>query len=268
MKIFGTILLIGTILLSATTFASTDQNTIIATKTDTPPVIDGYVDEAVWEKAQVIDTFIQNEPDDGEPATERTELRVLYDDSALYISFICYDSEPDKIVRRLTRRDRRVPSDYVQVAIDSYYDRTSAFVFEVNAAGVKRDYLMLNDGGYEDITWDGIWDAAVAMREDGWSAEFKIPYQNLRFSEADEQVWGFNASRHIDRKNEFVLWAHIPQTSRAVVSRFGIVRGLHDLNPPRSLIALPYALAGATRWPSDQQPQPVNQYGRGSRFRH
>ncbi len=239
---------------------SADQNTIIATRTDTPPVIDGYVDDDVWDTAQVIDTFYQREPDDGEPATERTELRILYDDSALYVSFICYDQEPDKIVRRLTRRDRRVPSDFVQIAIDSYFDRTSAFVFEVNAAGVKRDYLMLKDGESEDITWDGIWDAAVAMRDDGWSAEFKIPYQTLRFSQADEQIWGFNAARHIDRKNELMLWAHIPQTSRAVVSQFGTLRGLHDLNPPRSLLVLPYALTGATHWPHDKRPQPVNQF--------
>jgi hypothetical protein len=236
-----------------------DQNTIIAVRTERTPVIDGFVDDDVWAQAVVIDRFYQHEPDDGDPATERTELRILYDDSALYISFICFDSEPDKIVRRLTRRDRRVPSDFVQIAIDSHNDRTTAFVFEVNAAGVKRDYLMLDDGGTEDLTWDGIWDAAVAMREDGWSVEMKIPYQTLRFSEADEQVWGFNASRMIDRKNEFILWAHIPQSSRAVVSRFGYLRGLYDLNPPRSLLVLPYALAGATRWPDNQLPRPLNQ---------
>ncbi len=236
-----------------------EENVIVATRTDTPPVIDGYVDEDIWKHAVVVDRFYQHEPDDGEPATERTELRILYDDSALYISFICFDSEPDQIVRRLTRRDRRVPSDFVQVAIDSYNDRTTAFVFEINAAGVKRDYVMLDDGNMEDITWDGIWDGAVAKRDDGWSVEMKIPYQTLRFSEADEQIWGFNASRQIDRKNEFVLWAHIPQSSRAVVSRFGYLRGLHDLNPPRSLLVLPYALAGATRWPSNQLPQPLHQ---------
>ncbi len=238
---------------------NTDRKIIFTERTDTPPVIDGYVDDDVWKSAPVIDAFYQHEPDDGEPATERTELRVLYDDSALYVSFICYDSEPDKIVRRLTRRDRRVPSDFVQVAIDSYNDQTSAFVFEVNAAGVKRDFLMLNDGNEEDITWDGIWDAAVAMRDDGWSVELKIPYQTLRFSEEDEQVWGFNAARMIDRKNEYAMWAHIPQGSRAVVSRFGTLRGLHNLNPPRSVLVLPYALAGATRWPSDQLPQPLHQ---------
>ncbi len=258
MKIFIITLIYSFIILSLSTARETVQNTMIATRTDTPPVIDGYVNDEVWNKAQVVDSFFQHEPNDGDPATERTELRILYDDAALYISFICFDSEPDKIVSRLTRRDRRVPSDFVQVAIDSYNDNTTAFVFEVNAAGVKRDYLILNDGSNEDITWDGIWDAAVAMRNDGWSAEIKIPYQTLRFSEADEQVWGFNAARKIDRKNEFALWAHIPQSSRAVVSRFGNLRGLHNLNPPRSLLVLPYTLAGATRWPSNQLPQPLH----------
>jgi len=258
MKIFLLILLYCVITVSQSIARETEQNVIVATRTDTPPVIDGYVHDEVWSKAKVIDSFYQREPNDGEPATERTELRILYDDAALYISFICFDSEPDKIVSRLTRRDRRVPSDFVQVAIDSYNDKTTAFVFEVNAAGVKRDYLILNDGNSEDITWDGIWDAAVVMRNDGWSAEIKIPYQTLRFSEADEQVWGFNAARMIDRNNEFALWSHIPQSSRAIVSRFGILRGLHNLNPPRSLLVLPYTLAGATRWPSDQLPQPLH----------
>ncbi len=237
-----------------------EKNIYIAIRTDKPPVIDGNVDEDIWDTSSVQDNFYQREPDDGEPATERTELRILYDDAALYISFICFDSEPDKIVRRLTRRDRRVPSDFVQIAIDSYNDRTTAFVFEVNAAGVKRDYIMLDDGRSEDLSWDGIWDAAVAMRDDGWSVEMKIPYQTLRFSEADEQIWGFNAARMIDRKNEFILWSHISQSSRAVVSRFGVLRGLHDLNPPRSLLVLPYALAGATHWPSNQLPKPVNRF--------
>jgi hypothetical protein len=259
MKIFVKISFIALIVLLSPAEAE-EKNIFIAIRTDIPPVIDGFVDEDSWNTSTVQDIFYQHEPDDGEPATERTELRVLYDDAALYISFICFDSEPDKIVRRLTRRDRRVPSDFVQIAIDSYNDRTTAFVFEVNAAGVKRDYIMLEDGANEDVTWDGIWDAAVATRDDGWSVEMKIPYQTLRFSAAEEQVWGFNASRMIDRKNEFILWSHIPQSSRAVVSRFGILRGLHHLNPPRSLLVLPYALAGATRWPSNQLPKPVNQF--------
>jgi hypothetical protein len=235
-----------------------EPKTIIATRVERPPVITGLVDDELWEQSPVHELLYQYEPDDGEPATERTELRVLYDDNALYISFICFDAEPEKIVRRLTRRDRRVPSDYVQIAIDSQNDRTSAFLFEVNAAGVKRDYLMLDDGDAEDYTWDGIWDATVAMRNDGWSVELKIPYQTLRFPEANEQIWGFNASRKIDRKNEFILWEHIPQSSRATVSRFGYLRGLFNLNPPRSLLVLPYTLAGATRWPTNQIPQPVN----------
>jgi hypothetical protein len=236
--------------------AVTDR-TVTAVRTDTPPVIDGHVDENEWYRASVSGSFIQNEPDDGEPATERTELRVLYDDAALYIAVICYDSEPDGIVRRLTRRDRRVSSDYVQIAIDSYNDRTTAFVFEVNAAGVKRDFIILNDGDGEDLSWDGLWDASVALRGDGWSTEFRIPWRTLRFASADEQIWGFNATRRIERKSEFSLWAHIPQGSRGIVSKFGRLRGMEGLQPPRSLLVVPYTVAGATRWPGDQVPRPA-----------
>jgi hypothetical protein len=231
---------------------------ISAVRITEAPIIDGRVNEEIWLSAPVLDSFWQMEPDDGQPATEHSEVRILYDDRALYISFICYDSEPGKIIRRLTRRDRRVSSDYVAIGIDSYLDRMNAFIFEINAAGVKRDLIMMEDGGKEDVNWDGIWDAAVAMRNDGWSAEFRIPFQTLRFKSKGEQVWGFNAARQIERKKEFVLWAHVPQGSRSVVSRFGTLRGLHDLDAPRSLLFLPYVLTGATRWPSNKLPEPVN----------
>ncbi len=230
-----------------------------ATRITDPPAIDGRVDEEVWNLAPVIDAFIQRDPDDGQPATERTELRILYDERSLYISFICYDDEPEKIISRLTRRDRRVSSDYVAIAIDSYFDRRTAYLFEVNAAGVKRDLLMLEDGDREDVNWDGLWDAAVAMHENGWSAEFRIPFQTLRFSNSSEQIWGFNAARQIERKNEFALWAPLPQSSRSVVSRFGTLRGIYGVRPSRAILLKPYILAGATRWPSNQIPAPVTQ---------
>jgi hypothetical protein len=238
--------------------AQSDVPVTQAVRTNTPPTIDGRVTEEVWQDAPVIDSFWQQEPDDGQPATERTELRILYDDNALYVSFICYDSEPWKIIRRLTRRDRQVSSDYVAIGIDSYLDRKNAFIFEVNAAGVKRDHLMMDDGDEQDVNWDGIWDAAVSRRRDGWSAEFRIPFQTLRFTTRGEQIWGFNAARQIERKKEFVLWAHIPRSSRSIVSRFGILRGLHNLNAPRSLLFKPYVLTGLTSWPSNKFPKPVN----------
>jgi hypothetical protein len=231
---------------------------VVAVETPEPPIIDGRVDDEVWDLANVIDTFIQRRPDEGEPATERTEVRILYDNNALYISFICYDSNPEGIVRRLTRRDRDIPSDRVSVGIDSDFDRRSSFVFEVNAAGVKRDFFMYDDGNEIDINWEGIWDAEVTDRPDGWSAEFKIPYQTLRFSEGDDLIWGINFSREIDRKNEWLFWSLIPRAARGWVSRFGILEGLQNINPPRSLLFLPYMLGGGTSLPSGQLPAHVH----------
>ncbi len=250
------------IVINTTLLSQTDPSVpqVTAVRTPEPPVIDGRVDDEVWQRAPVIDTFWQRRPDEGDPATERTEVRILYDDNALYISFICYDRNPDEIVRRLTRRDRDVPSDRVSIGIDSDFDRKTAFIFEVNAAGVMRDFFMYDDGNETDMNWDGLWQAEVATRPDGWSAEFKIPYQALRFSDQDEHIWGINFAREIDRKNEWVFWSLIPREARGWVSRFGILQGIHNIDPPRSLLFLPYTLGGGTSWPSGQIPARVNDF--------
>ena len=231
---------------------------VTAVRTPEPPVIDGRVEDEVWSRANVIDTFLQRRPDEGEAASERTEVRILYDDQALYISFIAYDANPEGIVRRLSRRDRDVPSDKVSIGIDSDFDRKTAFIFEVNAAGVMRDFFMYDDGNEVDMNWDAIWYAEVAERHDGWSAEFKIPFQSLRFSDGGNLIWGINFAREIHRKNEWSFWTLIPRDARGWVSRFGILDGLGNIDPPRSLLILPYALGSGTSWPAGQIPARVN----------
>jgi len=217
--------------------------------------LDGHVEEAVWQQAPAATEFWQREPHDGQPATERTEVRVLYDDAALYVAFVCYDREPDRILRRLARRDRVVPADWVGVLIDSYRDRKTAFAFLVNAAGTKADFLILNDGNDEDFNWDALWEARVAMRPDGWSAEFRIPFTALRFSQADTLRWGINFGRIIGRKNEQVFWAYVPRASGGFVSRFGTLEGLEGIRPPRALLLTPYVVAGGTHWSRDLTPR-------------
>jgi hypothetical protein len=231
---------------------------VTAVRTPEPPVIDGKVEDEVWSRANVIDTFLQRRPDEGEAASERTEVRILYDDQALYISFISYDANPEGIVRRLSRRDRDVPSDKVSIGIDSDFDQKTAFIFEVNAAGVMRDFFMYDDGSEVDMNWDAIWYAEVAERRDGWSAEFKIPFQSLRFSEGENLIWGINFAREIHRRNEWSFWSLIPRDARGWVSRFGILDGLENIDPPRSLLFLPYTLGSGTSWPAGQIPARVN----------
>ena len=237
-----------------------------ARRTTTAPHIDGNVKEAVWQHAAVAHTFWQREPDEGAPATERTEVRVLYDDEALYVAFICYDSEPERIIRRLGRRDRDTQSDEVMVDIDSYFDRKTAFRFAVNAAGVKRDILISNDGDTWDSNWDAIWYARARLRPDGWSAEFKIPYQALRFSKKHVQTWRINFTREIPRKQEVDQWALIRRSEPGFVSRFGVLKGLRDIRPPRPLLLIPYTAGITTRWPGNQHPAYLHRYSLDGRM--
>uniref|UniRef100_A0A7V2AYU5 DUF5916 domain-containing protein n=1 Tax=Rhodothermus marinus TaxID=29549 RepID=A0A7V2AYU5_RHOMR len=218
--------------------------------------LDGRVEESIWQRAPVAADFWQREPHDGQPATERTEVRVLYDDHALYIAFVCFDRDPAQIVHRLARRDRMVPADWAGVFIDSYHDRKTAFAFLVNAAGTKADFLIANDGNApEDFNWDALWEAHAAMRPDGWSAEFRIPFSTLRFSRSDTLRWGINFGRIIGRKNEQVFWAYIPKASGGFVSRFGTLEGLEGIHPPRMFQLIPYAVTGVTRWSTHLEPR-------------
>ncbi len=206
------------------------------------PKLDGRLDEPVWALSQPITDFVQRDPNEGQPASERTEARVLYDDGALYIGVRAYDSEPDKIVGQLTRRDLYSPSDWLAVSIDSYFDRRTAFEFRVNPAGVERDKYLFDDTS-EDDSWDAVWDVATRVDEEGWVAEFRIPLSQLRFSAAPEQVWGFNIERVIQRKNETVQWKPIPKDASGWVSEYGDLAGIEGITPPRRLEILPYVVS-------------------------
>mgnify|MGYP000846932697 CR=1 FL=1 len=230
------------------------RSVIQATRTAIPPEIDGQVDEVVWSQAVVFDKFIQFKPDEGKPASERTEARVLYDNDALYIAVVCYDHKPDRILRRLSRRDRVVESDGVGIAIDSYADRKTSFLFVVNAAGVKSDGLFQNDGGEPDMNWDALWEGVAATRPDGWSVEFRIPYQALRFAQGEVQTWGILVNRHISRTAEDAMSNAIPRSATGFTSQFGTLEGIRNINPKKTRLITPYALGGATRWPLDAEP--------------
>lgn len=231
-----------------------ERPVMTAIRTQDAPHIDGRADDPAWTEARVFDTFWQFRPNDGKPATERTEVRVLYDDDALYVSIVSLDSQPDHILRRLSRRDREVESDFVAIALDSYLDHKTTFIFKVNAAGVKSDYLGQNDSGDGDSNWDAIWDASVAARSDGWSAEFRIPFQSLRFNPADVQTWGVLVHRHQSRKAEDMMSTWIPRNANGFASLFGTLEGIKSIRPKKPLFITPYALAGVTYWPKDAEP--------------
>ena len=137
--------------------------------------MDGRIDDAAWEKATVADGFLQFEPDEGKPASQQTEARVLYGTDALFVALRAFDTAPDSIAGQLTRRDQQSYSDQLSVVIDSYFDRRTAFQFMVNPVGVKTDAYLFDDVE-DDSNWDAVWDVATAIDEKGWTAEFRIPY--------------------------------------------------------------------------------------------
>ncbi|MGD8727060.1 MAG: DUF5916 domain-containing protein, partial [Gemmatimonadales bacterium] len=164
-----------------------------------------------------------------------------------------------RIVSRLARRDEDVPSDWIVIAIDSYLDRRTGFVFWVNPAGVKMDEYLFNDGE-GDESWDAVWDVGTAIDADGWCAEFKIPFSQLRFSAAEQQVWGLQVVRVINRNNEEQHWRLMPRGEAGLVSRFGDLHGIEGIEPPRRVELLPYVAATGDRY----QAQEGNPFASGS----
>lgn len=200
--------------------------------------VDGVLDEAAWQGPGV-DHFTQREPQQDSAPTERTEVWVAFDDQALYVAARMYDSHPDSVKAVLARRDRWAESDRFNVWIDSYNDDRSGFYFGLNAAGTQYDGTMYNDE-WDDDSWDGVWTGAVKRDAQGWTAEFRIPYSELRFHPSASQVWGINFNRFIDRKNERDYLVYTPRNGSGYVSRFPDLVGLEGLNPPRRMAVMPY----------------------------
>ncbi len=202
--------------------------------------LDGRLDEADWAGAPATDAFTQLDPAEGRPATQPTQVRVLYDDTYLYVGARLADSGP--VTGRLGRRDMDAgDSDWFRVFLDSYHDQRTAFGFEVNPAGVRRDEIRTID--VDDDSWDPVWDAATQVDSSGWTAEMRIPFSQLRFSGALEQVWGVQFERVIGRLNEDALSTYIPKTERGGVPLYGHLVGLRDLRATHHLELLPYTLS-------------------------
>jgi len=216
------------------------------------PVIDGFLNDDIWRNQNLdfIRDFTQREPDEGKAATESTVVAVVYDDDAIYFAFWCYDSEPDKIIRQLTRRDRGTESDQVYVRLDPYHDHQSGYCFNVNSSGVQIDRRYYN-GDCVDDAWDAVWSVAVQPQSWGWSAEFKIPYHCLRFGIKEEHTWGVDFVRTICRKAENVRWAFTPLADGGFVSNFGHLTGLKDIKPAGRLELLPHIVSSADFEPKD-----------------
>jgi hypothetical protein len=217
------------------------QGPIRAARTPEAPKLDGRGDDPVWQRAPVFTDFLEQYPSEGaRPAAGwGTEVRVLYDNRTLFILVVCHDPDPAQIQRQLARRDAVLVGDIIEVGIDSTHDRRSGYYFGVNAAGVLRDGLLFGDVNLAD-TWDGVWDAAVAILPDGWSAELAIPLDLLRFPRAESQDWGILIRRSVHRTHQVFDSNVIPRSANGLVSRFGSLTGLDGLAPRRAFQVTPY----------------------------
>jgi len=238
---------------------------ITAVRTTAKIAVDGRLDEADWQRAVPAKDFLQRDPDEGTPATDPTEVRILFDDDAIYVGARMFDSEPSKLSKRLTRRDGDTDgiADWITVAFDAHHDHLTGAMFMVTAAGSLADGVLFNDSD-DDDTWNGVWDAAVSIDDKGWIAEMRIPFSQLRFPASDRQVWGMHAVRMVQRKNEETWWALVPKKESGLVSRMGEVDGLDGIRARRHLELLPYATARSEFSGTSEPGDPFNDGRTGS----
>ncbi|HEY2376362.1 MAG TPA: DUF5916 domain-containing protein [Gemmatimonadaceae bacterium] len=215
----------------------------VAVRREGRVTLDGTLDEPAWRAATPITEFTQLDPDEGRPASQRTEVRFLFDDDALYVGAKMYDTMgPAGIITRLVRRDASFDSDYFQLVIDAYHDHLSRAFFEVDPSGSQADRIGIGNSCC-DNSWDPIWEAATRIDPDGWTAEIRIPYSQLRFSRAVAQTWGLEVRRFIKRREEEDDWSFWHKNEAGGPPRFGHLEGLRIQSSSSHLELLPYASA-------------------------
>ncbi|HJX05490.1 MAG TPA: DUF5916 domain-containing protein [Candidatus Nanoarchaeia archaeon] len=234
-----------------------------AVKIEKGPKIDGSLDDLVWQQAAVVDGFKQTNPNEGDAVSEKTEVKVLYDEHNIYFGFENFDSEPSKIIRRVTQRDTASSSDKVSVLLSTFNDKRNAYIFTLTAGGVQTDAFLGSSGGggedYHEIgdtSWDAVWSSGVKVNDKGWFAEIAIPLKILKVSSQQEQSWGINFLRSISRKNESASWASFERDfGFRRIDRAGELVGIKDIKSGKGLEILPYAMASSEKLVSNGQRQ-------------
>jgi len=228
------------------------ERTVLAFRTAQPPSIDGTLDDPSWESAVPVGPLYQREPVEGAPASERTEVRILYDDVRLYLGFRCFDTDARRIVANRMRRDDELEEDdNVVVILDTYDDRRGGFLFCTNPQGARWDAILSDEGRSRNDAWDCVWKARSTRDSLGWAAEMAIPFDQLRYAESPDAAWGINIGRTIRRKNEDVYLAPTPQaygfSGQYRTSNLATLRGLGALRARPRLQIIPYALSATER---------------------
>jgi hypothetical protein len=222
--------------------------------------IDGILNEEIW-KSPGITAFFQQDPNQGKPASEKTEVWMAYDDDAIYIAAKLYDSHPDSILSNLSRRDYSTVADAFVVYLDPFYDKRTGFYFGITASGVLKDGILYNDS-WSDSSWDGVWEGTAKIDADGWALEMRIPFSQLRFVQQTGYAWGINFSRYICRKEETSYLVYTPRNKSGFVSRFPGLDGLEKINPPQRFSILPYVTGKAEYL----QHSPGDPFNSGSKY--
>jgi hypothetical protein len=227
--------------------AVAQQKTLVATRINSAPRINGLLDDSCWINAHSAKDFIQRDLHPGQPSEQRTEVKIVYDDEAIYVGARMYDTHPDSILRELSTRDSEANADLFGLYLDTYNDDINAFGFFVTGAGTQIDARYSNLG--QDFDWNAVWMSAVKIDKEGWVAEFKIPYSALRFARKDEQVWGLNLVRKIRRIRENSFWNPIDPAINALIRQSGNLTGLTNIKPPVRLSLSPYVASIVDHYP-------------------
>ena len=224
------------------------ERSLHAVRSGGPIALDGNLDEPSWHSAPVAQNFLQSEPREGQPATFDTEVRVLYDDRALYLGVFAHDDTPNAVIVSDLKKDfNTAASDAFLVVIDTFSDERNGFEFAINPAGGKWDAQVANEGREINANWDGIWDVRTRVAPDGWYAEIRIPFTTLKFTDADSQRWGINFERRLRRKNEESYWSPLPRIYNLErVSLAGSIDGLQQVRSGRNLRVKPYAASSSS----------------------
>ncbi|MGV3527340.1 MAG: DUF5916 domain-containing protein [Flavisolibacter sp.] len=243
-------LILFNFLLSLCLFSYAQPKTLQAVKAIISPAIDGDLSDEAWANAPVATEFVQTTPDFGKPATARTDVKILYDNTAVYVGAYIHD-DPSLIRRQLTSRDgeSRQDVDYFAVFFDTYNDKQNGFQFLVTTANVQSDTKLNPNGNasfgdFGDRNWDAVWQSKVSIVEDGWIVEMRVPYISLRFPKRDVQSWGLEFLHYSRRKNEMAYWNPIDPNLNGFINQFGIYDNLVDIKPPLRLSFSPYVSGG------------------------
>jgi hypothetical protein len=243
------------LLLTTPAFAAASIREVRAARAGQVPIIDGRIEAAVWSQAPEISGLRQQRPDNGEAASESTQVWILYDEAALYVAARLHDRAP--VTRLLGRRDTFLESDWFGVLLDPQHDRRSGNAFFVNPEGVQYDEVISNDTE-EDTSWDGVWQSAVSVDSSGWSAELRIPFSQVRFPERASQEWGINFIRWFKRRQEQARLVSHPRTEHGFASRFGDLAGLDGVQPRPKVELTPYFTSGVLSSRTVSAADPLN----------